>query len=150
MESTGPVQFFPDSSPRRVVTSSRESQSHSRTPLREDGNDVNPGWQLQRSPHQYQYEASPIQNNTNEHLPNRLDKLFGLHTDMFIEAHMDKYDRAMHRWKECSMDDWVAGADGASALRIADRSSSYGPPETLFLSSLLQNWQRSMARSSIS
>jgi hypothetical protein len=43
-----------------------------------------------------------------------LDKLLGCDTDAYIEEHMEKYERAVNRWRECSMEEWIAGADGAS------------------------------------
>jgi hypothetical protein len=41
-----------------------------------------------------------------------LDKLLGCDTDAYIEDHMEEYERAVNRWRECSMEEWIAGADG--------------------------------------
>jgi hypothetical protein len=48
--------------------------------------------------------------------PRTLDKLLGCDTDAFIEEHTEKYERAVNRWRECSMEEWMAGADGKSRL----------------------------------
>jgi len=42
-----------------------------------------------------------------------LDRLLGCDTDAYVEQHMDKYEQAMSRWRNCSMEEWEAGADGA-------------------------------------
>ena len=43
-----------------------------------------------------------------------LDKLLGCDTGAYVEAHMETYERAVNKWRECSMEEWIAGADGMS------------------------------------
>ncbi|KAJ4467418.1 hypothetical protein C8J55DRAFT_565279 [Lentinula edodes] len=40
-----------------------------------------------------------------------LDKLLGCQADAYIEDHMQKYEQLTTKWKECSMEEWVKGAD---------------------------------------
>ncbi|KAJ3843364.1 hypothetical protein F5878DRAFT_528063 [Lentinula raphanica] len=40
-----------------------------------------------------------------------LDKLLGCQADAYIEEHIAKYEQLVTKWKECSMEDWVKGAD---------------------------------------
>ncbi|KAJ3773756.1 hypothetical protein FB446DRAFT_771560 [Lentinula raphanica] len=40
-----------------------------------------------------------------------LDKLLGCQADAYIEEHIEKYEQLVTKWKECSMEDWVKGAD---------------------------------------
>ena len=133
----GPYREGPD----HGTASPRGSRSHRRSRHGQGGNDASSD---QHPQHQYQDQPLPAQNDNDDPISSRLDKLLGLHTDGFIEAHMDKYDRATNRWKECLMEDWVAGAEGAffpfvlwDKLKFSSFSS-------------VQNWRRSMARSLIS
>ena len=52
-----------------------------------------------------------------------LYKLLGQELTSFVESHVDVYEEAKKRWSECSMDEWRAGADGASPRHRARRSS---------------------------
>jgi len=40
-----------------------------------------------------------------------LDRLLGCDTDAYVEEHMGKYEQAMNRWRDCSMEEWEAGGD---------------------------------------
>lgn len=48
--------------------------------------------------------------------PKGLDKLLGCDTDAYIEEQMEKYERAVTRWRECSLEEWITGADGKSLV----------------------------------
>jgi len=54
-----------------------------------------------------------------------LDKLLGCDTDTYIEEHMETYQRAVSRWRECSMEEWIAGADG-KRIYISLKASRHG------------------------
>lgn len=41
-----------------------------------------------------------------------LDKLLGCHADAYIEDHMEKYEQLAAKWRDCSMEEWMHGADG--------------------------------------
>ncbi|KAF9068666.1 hypothetical protein BDP27DRAFT_773663 [Rhodocollybia butyracea] len=41
-----------------------------------------------------------------------LDKLLGCHADAYIEDHTDKYEHLTAKWRDCSMEEWMHGADG--------------------------------------
>jgi hypothetical protein len=43
---------------------------------------------------------------------NAFDKLLGRNTDMFVKQNMEKYDRLVEKWSECTEEEWIAGADG--------------------------------------
>lgn len=62
--------------------------------------------------HQHAYQHQDDQDQLMNDGPRVLDKLLGRDTDAYIEEHMDKYERATDRWRDCAMEDWVAGADG--------------------------------------
>ncbi|KAF9456572.1 hypothetical protein BDZ94DRAFT_1326887 [Collybia nuda] len=47
--------------------------------------------------------------------PRALDKLLGRDTDTYIEENMEKYERATDRWRDCAMEDWIAGATELTA-----------------------------------
>ncbi|KAJ8514501.1 hypothetical protein ONZ45_g7955 [Pleurotus djamor] len=40
-----------------------------------------------------------------------LSKVFGVNVDEYVVANMDKYEEAREKWKSCTMDEWVSGAD---------------------------------------
>lgn len=40
-----------------------------------------------------------------------LDKLLGRDANVFVEEHMDNYEVLIEKWKNCTMDEWIAGAD---------------------------------------
>ncbi|KAG5636710.1 hypothetical protein H0H81_007106 [Sphagnurus paluster] len=46
--------------------------------------------------------------------PSAIDKLLGCDVTAYIEEHADQYERAVERWKQCTMAEWIAGADGQS------------------------------------
>ena len=52
-----------------------------------------------------------------------LYKLFGQELTGFVEGHVDAYEEAKKRWSECSMEEWRAGADGASRKGRSRRRS---------------------------
>ncbi|KAF5379835.1 hypothetical protein D9615_005764 [Tricholomella constricta] len=103
-----------------------ESRHHSRTP------DA-----LVRGPDSYQHRQQPLtppdnedrthdsyyQNDQQQHIntvddgprPSALDRLLGCDVESFIEEHADQYERAVGRWKQCTMMEWLAGADEQAA-----------------------------------
>ena len=40
------------------------------------------------------------------------DRLLGCSVDDFVEEHAERYQAAVERWKNCTMEEWIAGADG--------------------------------------
>ncbi|KAG6821871.1 hypothetical protein H0H93_006929, partial [Arthromyces matolae] len=49
----------------------------------------------------------------NADLPVGLDRLLGRDVNAYVEEHAEKYERAVERWKGCTMEEWIAGAEGA-------------------------------------
>ncbi|KAJ3923323.1 hypothetical protein F5877DRAFT_31709 [Lentinula edodes] len=73
-----------------------------------------------RGPHDYQQHTSPSEHHAlgfgqhQHHIGmggDALDKLLGCQADAYIEDHMQKYEQLTTKWKECSMEEWVKGAD---------------------------------------
>ena len=44
--------------------------------------------------------------------------------DEFIEEHAEQYERAVERWKNCTMEEWIAGADGGCCVFRFDYDSN--------------------------
>ncbi|ESK95932.1 hypothetical protein Moror_961 [Moniliophthora roreri MCA 2997] len=42
---------------------------------------------------------------------NSLDKLLGCQAHVFVEDHMEWYGQLTNKWRECTMEEWVKGAD---------------------------------------
>ncbi|KAG6918421.1 hypothetical protein DXG01_014600 [Tephrocybe rancida] len=51
-------------------------------------------------------------------IPGGLDKILGCGVNAYAEEHAEQYERAAQRWKDCTMEDWVAGADEQAARYI--------------------------------
>lgn len=49
-------------------------------------------------------------------------KLLGQDLNLYMDAHLNAYDEAKKKWSECSIDEWRAGADGASIKTYASVS----------------------------
>ena len=41
-----------------------------------------------------------------------LEKLLGRDSDQYVKERMGDYDRMIDKWSDCSMAEWIAGADG--------------------------------------
>ena len=41
-----------------------------------------------------------------------LQKLLGKDSDQYVKERMGKYDQLFDKWSDCTMAEWVAGADG--------------------------------------
>jgi len=41
-----------------------------------------------------------------------LEKLLGENSDQYVKERMGDYDRLVDKWSDCSMAEWIAGADG--------------------------------------
>lgn len=58
-------------------------------------------------------QAKHVTTDDTEHA---LDKLLGRNTDDFVKKNMEKYDRLVKKWSECSEEEWIAGAEGFLSL----------------------------------
>lgn len=85
-----------------------EHRSHA--PLTPQCHDQDEGQNHQHH-EQYQDQDVPMLDGGGDEL-GTLDKLLGCDTDAYIEEHMETYERAMNKWRDCSMEEWIAGADG--------------------------------------
>ncbi|KAF9007489.1 hypothetical protein BDQ17DRAFT_217829 [Cyathus striatus] len=47
--------------------------------------------------------------------PPALDRILGRSVDAYISDHMEQYDRSVKRWKDCSMEEWIKGAEEITA-----------------------------------
>ena len=47
-----------------------------------------------------------------------LDRILGCNVDTYIDEHKEQYERALARWKNCTMEEWTAGADGNSLVTL--------------------------------
>ncbi|KAF8071554.1 hypothetical protein FPV67DRAFT_881494 [Lyophyllum atratum] len=61
----------------------------------------------------YEHHNHQQQNVDESH--GALDKLLGCDVDIIVEDHAEQYERAIVRWKQCTMAEWVAGADEQAA-----------------------------------
>ncbi|KAK0440180.1 uncharacterized protein EV420DRAFT_1486007 [Desarmillaria tabescens] len=60
---------------------------------------------------------------TNRQQRGALDKLLGRDANIFVEEHMDSYEALIElKWKNCTMDEWIAGADVLKDPRICQDS----------------------------
>ncbi|KAK0470253.1 uncharacterized protein EV420DRAFT_1634690 [Desarmillaria tabescens] len=50
-------------------------------------------------------------NNLSQGNEGALDKLLGRDANIFVEEHMDSYEALIEKWKNCTTDEWIAGAD---------------------------------------
>jgi len=41
-----------------------------------------------------------------------LEKLLGRDSDQYVKERMGDYDRLVDKWSDCTMAEWIAGADG--------------------------------------
>ncbi|KAJ3799388.1 hypothetical protein GGU11DRAFT_743401 [Lentinula aff. detonsa] len=57
-------------------------------------------------------------NGSNERGGDALDKLLGCQAHVYIEDHMEKYEQLAMKWKDCSMEEWVKGADEIMAKYV--------------------------------
>lgn len=55
-----------------------------------------------------------------------LDAILGKPTDVIIEDYMEKYEALQVKWRECTMDEWVAGAKGVHC-QLPSNTSSHHP-----------------------
>ncbi|KAF8902157.1 hypothetical protein CPB85DRAFT_1322046 [Mucidula mucida] len=60
-----------------------------------------------------QYEQQPLSQNNSQtqQQGGALNKLLGRDADLFVEEHTENYEILTEKWKNCTMDEWVAGAD---------------------------------------
>ena len=42
-----------------------------------------------------------------------LTRLLGCDVDAYVEDHEEKYERCVERWKGCTIEEWITGAEGA-------------------------------------
>ncbi|KIK63587.1 hypothetical protein GYMLUDRAFT_259312 [Collybiopsis luxurians FD-317 M1] len=51
-----------------------------------------------------------------------LDKLLGCQADIYVEDHIEKYEKLTAKWRDCPMDEWRKGADEIMAkyMKIMD------------------------------
>ncbi|KAK0494026.1 hypothetical protein EDD18DRAFT_1107533 [Armillaria luteobubalina] len=56
----------------------------------------------------HDYDPNTLSQGNNE---GTLDKLLGRDADAFVEEHMDNYEVLIEKWKNCTMDEWIAGVD---------------------------------------
>jgi hypothetical protein len=49
---------------------------------------------------------------------------FGRQLDEYAEVNAEKYEKAMQRWSECTMEEWIDGAEGKSESYLASRSQA--------------------------
>ncbi|KAK0193385.1 hypothetical protein F5146DRAFT_926491, partial [Armillaria mellea] len=56
----------------------------------------------------HDYDPNTLSQGNNE---GALDKLLGRDANVFAEEHMDNYEVLIEKWKNCTMDEWIAGAD---------------------------------------
>ena len=57
--------------------------------------------------------VSPLNEQTSpDDSRNAFGKLLGRNTDLFVKQNMEKYDRLVKKWSECSEEEWIAGAEG--------------------------------------
>ncbi|KAG7444757.1 uncharacterized protein BT62DRAFT_1077522 [Guyanagaster necrorhizus] len=94
-----PGSFSPDplSSPMRHSEYRNSPTSSSRGHRQHPGNESF-----------HDYETHTLSQGNNE---GTLDKLLGRDANLFVEEHMDNYEVLMEKWKNCTIDEWVAGAD---------------------------------------
>jgi hypothetical protein len=45
-----------------------------------------------------------------------LSKILGIDVDAYVNEHLEVYEEAKKKWEGCTMEEWVAGADGAWLL----------------------------------
>ncbi|KAF9016629.1 hypothetical protein BDZ89DRAFT_1045681, partial [Hymenopellis radicata] len=71
------------------------------------------GFPRHREVEESQYEQqTPSQNNSQtQQEGGALNKLLGRDADLFVEEHTENYEILIEKWKNCTMDEWVAGAD---------------------------------------
>ncbi|KAF8872588.1 hypothetical protein BD779DRAFT_332767 [Infundibulicybe gibba] len=53
----------------------------------------------------------PRSQDQNAPYSHAIDRLLGCDSGAYIEDHWEKYEQAVAKWKNCSMDEWIAGAD---------------------------------------
>ncbi|KAG6817232.1 hypothetical protein H0H87_011289 [Tephrocybe sp. NHM501043] len=102
------------SSPGNV---SARLRNHSRTP------DHETHYEHRNHPHSpsdnsYRVQSfyhEPVGRHTVVDVPSGLDKLLGYGVNVYAEEHLEQYGRAIERWKECTMEEWIAGANEQAA-----------------------------------
>ena len=58
------------------------------------------------------YELPDMEQTSPDNSRNAFEKLLGRNTDLFAKQNMEKYDRLVKKWSECSEEEWIAGAEG--------------------------------------
>ncbi|KAG6885629.1 hypothetical protein C0993_012047 [Termitomyces sp. T159_Od127] len=82
-----------------------------------------------RSAHEHSHQPTgPVDGNSNYFMMNDsagLSRLLGYEVDAYVEQHIEQYERAVERWKGCTMEEWIAGADEQTAryTKILDFAS---------------------------
>ncbi|KAG6861622.1 hypothetical protein C0995_014061 [Termitomyces sp. Mi166 len=64
---------------------------------------------------------SPMDGNGNYSMTNNsggLTQLLGCEVDAYVEEYAEQYERAVERWKNCSMEEWIAGAEGEESYDV--------------------------------
>ncbi|KAK0214063.1 hypothetical protein IW262DRAFT_1466618 [Armillaria fumosa] len=56
----------------------------------------------------HDYDPNTLSQDNSE---GALDKLLGRNANAFVEEHMDNYEVLIEKWKNCTMDEWIAGVD---------------------------------------
>jgi len=111
----------PPFSPRPARTSSRASHPAGDVPRRfpdARGSPRSPRYRERRttSPandrHMPPYEPIQVERVAPDDTGHAFDKLLGRNTDDFVKENMEKYDRLVKKWTECSEEEWIAGAEG--------------------------------------
>jgi len=44
---------------------------------------------------------------------NALEKILGQDPNVYVRDHMDVYENLVNKWTDCTMDEWIAGANGS-------------------------------------
>ncbi|KAF8813471.1 hypothetical protein BYT27DRAFT_7335092 [Phlegmacium glaucopus] len=107
----------PPFSPRPERTSSRASGDVRRHFPDARGSPRSPRYRERRttSPvnerHMPPYESIQAEQVAPDDTGNAFEKLLGRNTDTFVKQNMEKYDRLVKKWSECSEEEWIAGAE---------------------------------------
>lgn len=91
------------------IAPSHHSDYHQQSPVR-----TNSRSQSHRRHQEFPAPQHDSQNDMNQSLSGQgaLDKLLGRDADLFVDEHMERYHLLAAKWRDCTMEEWVAGADG--------------------------------------
>lgn len=104
------------SHPSSPVALSVRSHSRSRTPeaMSHDPRSYRSHHHQHRPQESYHRQPEVLTSDTLR----PLDKLLGCNVDGYVEDHADQYERALGRWKHCTMEEWIAGAEGTAYTSV--------------------------------